>query len=125
MNAVKHDAAKLADLFGRRSVFLVSVGLFSSASLLYVVLRSASARRVSRSAECRGWRDSDVQLNCHERPVSASPARTMAGHQQHRFRHRKHALSRAFATAAPLKGHLRLERVPYTFFRLRTPTTVL
>ena len=58
MNAVKHDAAKLADLFGRRfgrrSVFLVSVGLFSFASLLYVVLRSASARRVSRSAECRG-----------------------------------------------------------------------
>jgi len=124
MNAVKHDAAKLADLFGRRTLFLASVGLFSSASLLYVVLRSASARRVSRYAECRGWRDSEVQLNCHKRHASASPARTMAGHEQHRFRHRKRALSRAFATVAPLKGHLRLERVPYTFFRLRTPTTV-
>jgi len=124
MNAVKHDAAKLADLFGRRTVFLVSVGLFSSASLLYVVWRSASVRAFRGLQSVGAGAILTCSLVCHERHVSASPARTMAGHQQHRFRHRKRALSRAFATVAPLKGHLRLKRVPYTFFRLRTPTTV-
>jgi len=63
------------------------VGCFRPPRCCAASLSACLSLWIPRLAGCRSRRDPDLQPDHHERSVSTSRARTLAGHQQHRLCH--------------------------------------